>query len=287
VLLGGHVRGGADDRAMLGERRLQEAAAGGGFVDGGGGLGVGAGEAEVGDLDAAVGADEGVLRLVVAMDDAGAVGRLEAATGGDKEGEDGVPVAGVGAQPGVEALAADELHGDEHLGAEAADLEDGDDVGVGQAGHGLGLAEEAVVAGAGEAGGVEELEGDLAVEELVVGGINDAHAALAEAVDDGEAADLDGGRGGAEQAGGHQLHRDRVVGGGRGGEGVAGEVAEGDVVGVGEGGGVAGEGGLAGGGERVEGGVRALRGRLGRHVARLSGTSGRGNGARGWGPEEA
>jgi hypothetical protein len=56
-----------------------------------------------------------------------------------------------------------------------------DDVGVREAGEGLGLAQEAGAAvGVVARSRVEQLDGDLAVELLVVGGVDDAHAAAAE-----------------------------------------------------------------------------------------------------------
>jgi hypothetical protein len=61
---------------------------------------------------------------------------------------------------------------------------------VGEAGEGLGLAEEAGLADVKPAWTrCEELEGDAAVELGVVGGVDDAHAAVAEGAGDDVAAD--------------------------------------------------------------------------------------------------
>ena len=205
-LLRGHVGGGAEHDAGDGDRGVEGAEVGdGGGVLGGGpqvveargaaGGGLGAGEAEVEDADAAVVADHDVGGLEVAVDEAGGVGGGEALAGLAKHGGELGEGPALALEPGVEGHAVDELHGDVDLAAEGADLVDADDVGVREPGHGLGLAQEA---GAGEvlAGlGVEQLDGDLAVELLVVGGIDDAGAAAAELPQDGEAADR-GGRGG-------------------------------------------------------------------------------------------
>jgi hypothetical protein len=101
-----------------------------------------------------------------------------------------LPAALLGLEPHAERLALHELHGEEHLLLDAADLVDLDDVGVRELGHGPGLALHAgLVARAVVAAGAQQLEGDAAVELLVVGGVDDAHAALAEGAQDGEAAD--------------------------------------------------------------------------------------------------
>jgi hypothetical protein len=84
-----------------------------------------------------------------------------------------------------------------------SDLVDGDDVGVGQTGHRLRLAEQAGAAVVVLTGGLaaQHLDGDFAVELVVVRGVHDAHATLAQAVENGEAADLDGLGPVAKQAG--------------------------------------------------------------------------------------
>jgi hypothetical protein len=143
------------------------------------------------------------------VDEAGGVGDGEAAAGLQEHGEHLGPRAPGAAQPVFEGDADDELHRDVDEVAVGADLVDGDDVGVGEAGHGLGLAEEAGVgqvglAGDGEAG-AQELDGDFAAELGVEGGAHEAHAAGAELLEHGEAADASGQRSepgpGALQAG--------------------------------------------------------------------------------------
>ena len=264
-LFGGHVRGGAHQHAGAGEGEGEGVVGGvgGGCVFGGGEGG--AGEAEVEDLDAAVvdaALDEhGVVGFEVAVDDAGAVGCCEAAAGLGVDAE-GVAPRWFAFGPAFEADAADVLHHDVGLAVVLADLDDGDDVGVDDPGHGLGLAEEAGLGVAG--GGGEELDRHAAVELGVVGGVDDAHAALAEAVEEGVAADPLGGGLAGEQAGGEQvLHAALVVAVEAGeGEGAAGV---GEHVGVASGV-VAGFGLLGAGGaelvQRVRAGVGSGHGRV-------------------------
>jgi hypothetical protein len=215
-LFGGHEGGGADERAGDGEGGVEGAqvvAGVAGALEVGEQLGVavGAGEAEVEDADAAVLADHAVLRLEVAVDQAGLVGGGEAGAGLPEDLEDLAPGSGLSLEPCPEGQAVDELHGDVDLVVVGADLVDADDVGVGEAGHGLGLADQAGAGVLVGAVGVEQLDGDFALELLVVGGVDDPGAAAAELADDGEAADAGGLAGFAEQAG-HDVLLDAVVG---------------------------------------------------------------------------
>jgi hypothetical protein len=94
---------------------------------------------------------------------------------------------------------------------------DGDDVRVAEAGEGLGFAGEAVgKAWVGDALGREEFKGDEAVEGLLPGLVNDAHAAAANEFQDFE----------LREGGGHrfQSRRRRAAGFGAGvsGQGDAG-----------------------------------------------------------------
>ena len=100
------------------------------------------GQAEVEDLDDAIAGDHDVLGFQVPVDDAGRVGLGQPL--GDlrrdrqdlAEGERG---------PGGElpkGLSFDELHGNEGSLIRFRDLEDGDDVGMGESGGGSGLALE-------------------------------------------------------------------------------------------------------------------------------------------------
>jgi hypothetical protein len=132
------------------------------------------------------------LRLEVAVDQADLVGGGEARGGLAEHLEDLAPGPGLLLEPCPEGQAVDKLHGDVDLAVVGADLVDADDVGVGQAGHGLGLAQEAGGGVGVGAVAVQELDGDLALELLVVGGVDDPSAAAAELADDGEAADRRG-----------------------------------------------------------------------------------------------
>jgi hypothetical protein len=203
--LGGHEERGAEHaagrREVLAEHVAARAAgdrfAGGQHVARDRSLGVvgaclglaGAGEAEVHDADAAVVADEHVAGLEVAVDHAGGVGGGESVAGGDERGDDLTPRSWRVAEPGAEGLAVDELHGEEHAMVDGADVVDRDDVGVGEPGEGLGLAEHAGLT-AGVAGARQhDLEGDAAIELGVVGGVDHAHAAGAERIEQDVAAE--------------------------------------------------------------------------------------------------
>ena len=76
-------------------------------------------------------------------------------------------------------MALDELHRDEHPIARRSGVVDHDDVGVRHLGGRLGLAHEAGAALRGVTGsvGAHELDGDLAVQIRVIGGVDFAHRA--------------------------------------------------------------------------------------------------------------
>jgi hypothetical protein len=123
----------ASRRALTAEL-MTAAAVGVGFF--GGELAGGAGEAEVEDADAAVAGDEDVVGLEVAVDEAGVVGGGQAGAGLAHDRHDLAPRPRLLLEPGAEGLAVDELHGEEHAVGVGADVVDGDDVGVRQAGRG-------------------------------------------------------------------------------------------------------------------------------------------------------
>jgi hypothetical protein len=148
------------------------------------------GQAEVHDAHAAVVVDHHVVGFEVAMDQAGGVGGRDAAGDVGEHAQSFGPARGTILRPRAEGLAGDELHGDPDLLAVGADVVDGDDVGVRQLGQRLGLAQQAgPVSALTAAGREDQLEGDLAVELGVVGGVDDAHGAGAEAVEEDVAAD--------------------------------------------------------------------------------------------------
>ena len=98
-----------------------------------------------------------------------------------------------------------ELHGDEHLIIDLADFVDVHDVGGGDAGQGLGFADDAhAQVAVGLMGRVQELYRDLTIEILIVGGEHHSHAALTEHAQKDVATDaarLPGVGGGAERSG--------------------------------------------------------------------------------------
>ena len=138
------------------------------------------GDAEVGEQHPAVGGDEDVAGLDVAVDEAGVVGGVE----GRRDARADVDRQ-LGAEPGLhveqlaQALAVDELHDDGLAALVLEHVVDGDDVRVGQAGDGDGLAAEALGDdGVGGQARLEPLEGDLAVERDVGGQPHLGHPAL-------------------------------------------------------------------------------------------------------------
>ncbi len=137
-----------------------------------------------------VGAEEGVARLEVAVDHAELVGLGEAA-GGSKVPRTSPPAARALLPQAARVGPGDELHGEEDLVVDHADVVDGDDVGVGDGGQQAGLAGEALAQArlVAHAGGAHQLEGDLAVELGVEGAVDHAHAARADGVDDDVAAE--------------------------------------------------------------------------------------------------
>jgi hypothetical protein len=139
-----------------------------------------AGEPEVGDGDPAVAAAQHVARLEVAVDDARGVGRREAAPGGEERVEDRGGRARAGAQPVVEGLAVDQLHGDEVAARGGADLVHGDHVGVGEPGHRARLAQQPLARAIAGGRPAQHLERDPALEIGVERGVDRADRAGAE-----------------------------------------------------------------------------------------------------------
>ena len=182
VLLRGHVRRGPEQRAGLGdrqgvaERRHDRPRRRVRRLDRRGR------QAEVGDPDPAVGRDEDVGRLEVAVDDAGGVGGRQAAARGGEGVDDLAQRPPAVLQPHVEARAGDVLHRHEDVVGEGADLVDRHHVGMGELGHRLRLAQEALAAGGrpDDLVGADDLERDLAIERRVDGGEDEAHGAAAE-----------------------------------------------------------------------------------------------------------
>jgi hypothetical protein len=97
-------------------------------------------DAEVGDQDAIVGADQNVGRLEVAMHQPRIVCRGETATGLDERSDDLRRRARCARQPVGQRSTTDEFHRDERVAVLDADVVDPDHVGVGEPGHDLALA---------------------------------------------------------------------------------------------------------------------------------------------------
>ena len=142
------------------------------------------GEPEVEDLHRVGAADHDVPRLEVAVDDAALVGGGDGVRERDGDLQEAVEGDPAGDDEGRERVALDELHREEEHALGFDDRVDGDDVRVAEGGDGLGLALEQGAAGrvVGDALG-QDLDGDVAVEPEVAGPPDDAHAALAELVD--------------------------------------------------------------------------------------------------------
>ena len=186
-----------------------------------------AGDAEVHDLGVAVLVDHDVLRLEVAVDDAQPVGLGQPF--GDLPGQaDGLGLVEVArpADEALEVLAGDVLHGDVDGQPLLADVVHPADVPVGDLAGQLDLVSEALddLEVRGDLG-LEELEGDDLADLAVVGLVDHAHAALADLLDDLEAA---GERGAPLEAprGGLESGRSRGDGVARGRELTAAAAAE-------------------------------------------------------------
>ena len=92
--------------------------------------------------------------------------------------------------PACQGGVADKLHDDVHLVSDLAHFIDLDDVGSRDAGQRLGLADDAdAKLGALLVFRMDDLNRDLAVQILVVGGVDDAHRSLADLAQQDVAAD--------------------------------------------------------------------------------------------------
>ena len=127
------------------------------------------------------------------MDDAGAMRGGEPIAGLHERRDDLAPRVRL-LEPRRERRAAHELHDDEDLAVDRADLVDRHDIGMRELGHRLGLAHQPH---AGRRAGVavaHDLDRDVAIEVGIVGLEHDAHAAGAELADDPEVLERRAGR---------------------------------------------------------------------------------------------
>ena len=164
-------------------------------------------QAEVGEHGAAVVVDEDVVRLEVAVDDAGVVGVLEPVANLSQVAPCGRAIEGAPVEDVSEGALLDEGHGEEDDVAGHDEVVDGEDVGVVEAREGPGLELEAleealILFQVGEEG----LEGDLAAEGLLGRAVHDGHSAGAEALVDVVVADS---RAGEVLAGACVLHSEQ------------------------------------------------------------------------------
>ncbi|MCY1008945.1 hypothetical protein OV079_25985 [Nannocystis pusilla] len=148
-------------------------------------------QAEVDHADPAVAADQDVVGLDVAVDEAGRVRRRQAARRLGEHRRDLAPAPTLLREPCPKGHAGDELHGDEHLVAVEADLVDLDHVRVRQLGQRLGLAQQPILPARVRlaVAALQQLDRDLAVELRIVGRVDHSHRPGAEAAEQREATD--------------------------------------------------------------------------------------------------
>ncbi len=177
-LLGGHVAGRPHDLAADGVAILDLQPLG---------------QAEVGDLRRAVGVEQDVGRLQVAVDDPDAVDRTDGA------GERGRQLGGLAGrhrragQPLGERASLEHLEREVRHAADLAHLVDLDDVGMAYLGDDLGLdAESAELLGFDLEIVPDHLEGDRSLERPLEGLVDDPHPATAEQLKDFVAGDRGG-----------------------------------------------------------------------------------------------
>jgi hypothetical protein len=146
---------------------------------------------EVDHAHAAVARQEHVVRLEVAVGEPGPVGGLQTAPGLDEHVDHLAPRPARRLQPLAQRAAVVQLHDEEDLVLDGADLVHGDDVGMRQARHRLRLAQEAsarlLPAQAAARPRTQDLERHLAVEQRIVRDVHDAHPARADPVQHHEA----------------------------------------------------------------------------------------------------
>src|SRR5205814_6809274 len=121
-------------------------------------------DAEVDELDRAALADHDVVGFDVAVNDAGGVRGGEPSTGGGDHADDLAPGARLLLEPVAQRDAVDQLHRDERVALDVADVEHGDDRWMREPREGLRLAMEPRAMQLGELIGGDDLERDAPVE---------------------------------------------------------------------------------------------------------------------------
>jgi len=141
-------------------------------------------QAEVDHPGAAVAADHDVAKLEVTVDDAGFVGRVQAAGRLAEHVQDPSQRSRFGAQPGGQIIAVHEFHGNVKLTSDSADIVDGEHIGVAEPRQRLGFLGQALallpVGGGREMARVDQLERDAAVEARIECPVHDTHATAAQ-----------------------------------------------------------------------------------------------------------
>ncbi|MEZ4307609.1 MAG: hypothetical protein R3F14_06130 [Polyangiaceae bacterium] len=172
--LGGPVGGGAArtvDLALVGGDRVE-----------GGRIAVVGDEAPVGDEDLAELADEHVGGLEIVVEEAAVVGEGDGVRGGEEDLDVRVEIDLAGlpllAEPVLPGAPADELHDEGRALVGLDQVVHGDDAGVIELGADARLGQEVVAEGAGDA--LDALDGDVAVERLLVGAVDDGAASAAD-----------------------------------------------------------------------------------------------------------
>jgi hypothetical protein len=175
-LLGRHVGHGSEDRTLLSQRHRPN-------------LGLGAivalvergefGEAEVEHLDPSVGGEHHVGGFQVPVGDAACMSSGKGVGERDGDVEELLQAHPDLGDPALQALAVDQLHGDEARAAGFLDRVDRDDVGVVERRYRLGLALEAPQpVGVVRHIGWQDLECNAPPQSLVLGGVDRTHAAF-------------------------------------------------------------------------------------------------------------
>src|SRR5207247_202541 len=122
--------------------------------------------------------------LDVAMDDAARVRVVEGLGDLDADVDDLAQAQGLVADQAQQRRSADERHDEEERVLVPAEIVDRHDRRVVHLGDNLGLALEALLDLAGEVGGGNELDRDLAIQHRVAGAVHHTHAAAAELAQD-------------------------------------------------------------------------------------------------------
>jgi hypothetical protein len=139
------------------------------------------GQAEVGDVRAALGVGQHVGRLQVAVEDAAHVGVMQRLGHLGHERRGGARVVLSGVQATDEAPPGDQLHGEVALAVVLAHLVERHDPGVVEQRHGLGLVlEPPQIVVVGQDAGLDHFKGHRPVETELAGLVDDAHAAAAQ-----------------------------------------------------------------------------------------------------------